>query len=161
MLHIKPMDWKTIDTGFIAERVHEHYWNHDDTCAYTTLSILSRLFDTPLESQVLHAALGMWGAGGHRAQCGLVEGALMFIGILGARQDLDRDRISGLCSRYAQAFEERFGSLTCRELRPEGFSPDNPPHICEELSVRSITFAADYIAGSNVVHSRNDLRSEN
>ena len=146
MLHIAHMDRKNIDAGFIAGRVHEHYWNHDDTCAFTTLSILSRLFATPLESQVLNAALGMWGAGGHRAQCGLVEGALMFVGILGSRKGLDRDRISGLCRGYAKAFEQRFGSLSCRQLRPEGFSPDNPPHICEDLSVRAINFAADYIA---------------
>lgn len=31
----------------------------------------------------MDAALGMHGAGGYRAQCGLVEGALMFIGIWG------------------------------------------------------------------------------
>jgi hypothetical protein len=151
VLHIEHMDWKGFNTGFIAERVHDHYWNHDDTCAYTTLSILSRLFGAPLESQVLNASLGMWGAGVHRAQCGLVEGALMFIGILGVRRGLDRDRISRLCRSYAQAFEERFGSLTCRELRPEGFSPDNPPHICEELSDRAVTLATGFIADAMAV----------
>jgi len=32
---------------------------------------------------VLNFAIGLFGAGGYQAQCGLVEGTLMFIGILG------------------------------------------------------------------------------
>jgi hypothetical protein len=142
VIHIGIMDWER----YIAEEVHRHYWDRDDTCAFTTLSIVSKLFAAPLESQVMDSALGMWGAGGHRAQCGLVEGALMFIGILGSRQGLNRDQISVLCKSYAQGFEKQFGSLICRELRPEGFAPDNPPHICEDLSRRAIRFTTSFIA---------------
>jgi C_GCAxxG_C_C family probable redox protein len=136
------MDWER----YIDEEVHRHYWEHDDTCAFTTLSIVSALFAVPLESQVMDAALGMWGAGGYRAQCGLVEGALMSIGILGSRRGLKRDRISALCNDFAQKFEKQFGSLICSELRPEGFAPDNPPHICEDLSRRAIHFTTRFIA---------------
>jgi hypothetical protein len=136
------MDWKS----YVDEKVHRHYWDHDDTCAFTTLSIASELLDVPLESQVLDSALGMWGAGGSRAQCGLVEGALMFIGILGRRHGLNRDQISRLCKSFARGFEERFGSLICKELRPEGFSPDNPPHICEDLSKRTILYTTGFLA---------------
>jgi hypothetical protein len=136
------MNWES----YIDGEVHRHYWDHDDTCAFTTLSIVSELFAIPLESQVMEAALGMWGAGGYRAQCGLVEGALMFIGILDSRRGMNRDQISGLCKSFAQGFEKRFGSLICRELRPQGFSPDNPPHICEDLSKRAIHFTTRFIA---------------
>jgi hypothetical protein len=96
----------------------------------------------------MDAALGLWGAGGHRAQCGLVEGALMFIGILGRVRGLDRARISGLCKAFAECFEKQFGSLSCRELRPEGFSSDNQPHICEDLSRRAIRFTTRCLAGA-------------
>ena len=44
------------------------------------MRILSHLFSFPLEEQTLDAAIGMHGAGGLGAQCGLVEGSLMFIG---------------------------------------------------------------------------------
>ena len=142
MIHVWTMDWEY----YIDQEVHRHYWEHDDTCAFTTLSIVSGLFAVPLESQVLDAALGMWGAGGQRAQCGLVEGALMFIGVLGSLRGLNRDRISRLCRDFAQGFEEKFGSLICRELRPEGFAPDNPPHICEDLSRRAIRFTTGFVA---------------
>ena len=142
VIQIWTMDWE----NYIDEEVHRHYWEHDDTCAFTTLSIVSDLFAIPLESQVMDAALGMWGAGGHRAQCGLVEGALMFIGILGGRRGLKRDRISKLCKSFARGFAEQFGSLICRDLRPEGFSPDNPPHICEDLSKRVIRYTTAFVA---------------
>jgi hypothetical protein len=131
---------------FISDEVHGHYWENDDTCAVTTLTIISRLFCFDLQKQILDAALGLWGAGGHRAQCGLVEGALMSIGLLGSRRGLDRTQVSRLCRSFAESFEARFGSLACRELRPEGFSPDDPPHICEELSVKAIDFTTRFLA---------------
>jgi hypothetical protein len=136
------MDW----ASFIDAEVHRHYWEHDDNCAFTTLSIISNLFYTPLESQVMNSALGLWGAGGHRAQCGLVEGALMYIGILGGQRGLNRDQISSLCRNFARGFEDQFGSLICRELRPEGFWPDNPPHICEDLSKRAIRYTTRFVS---------------
>ena len=141
------IDIGTMDCdNYINDEVHKHYWDHDDNCAFTTLSIVSKLFAVPLESQVMDAALGMHGAGGHRAQCGLVEGALMFIGILGSRRGLNRDQVAGLCKSFAEGFERQFDSLVCRELRPEGFAPDNPPHICEDLSKRAIRYTARFVA---------------
>jgi len=144
VIHIWIMDWES----YIEEEVHLHYWDHDDTCAFTTLSIVSDLFAVPLDSQVLDSALGMWGAGGHRAQCGLVEGALMFIGILGSSRGMNRDQVSGLCRSFARGFEEQFGSLICRELRSEGFAADNPPHICEDLSKRAVRYTTRFVADS-------------
>jgi len=142
VVHIGTMDCD----NYINEEVHRHYWDHDNTCAFTTLSIVSDLFASPLEEPVMDAALGMWGAGGYQAQCGLVEGALMFIGILGSRRGLNRDQISKLCRGFARGFEEQLGSLICRELRPEGFAPDNPPHICEDLSKRAIRYTTGFVA---------------
>ena len=142
MINMWTMNWES----YSEKEVHRHYWDHDDTCAFTTLAIVSDLFAIPLESQVMEAALGMWGAGGHRAQSGLVEGALMSIGVLGGQRGLNRDQISRLCKRYAGGFEEQFGSLICRELRPEGFAPGNPPHICEDLSKRAIRYTTRFLA---------------
>jgi hypothetical protein len=136
------MDWER----YVDGEVHRRYRDRDDTCAFTTLCIASELFSLPLESQVLDSALGMWGAGGYRAQCGLVEGALMFLGILGSHRGLDRDQVSRLCKRFAEGFTRRFGSLICRELRPQGFSPDNPPHICEDLTRQAIRYTTRFVA---------------
>ena len=65
----------------IKERVHELYWEHDMNCARTMLTCLGEFYDVNLEEQTVNSTIGLHGAGGFRAQCGLVEGALMFIGI--------------------------------------------------------------------------------
>jgi hypothetical protein len=109
------------------------------------LKILSSIFSMELADQVIDAATGMHGAGSYQAQCGLVEGTLMFIGIIGKRIGLTDEEIETYCYNFAYEFEQHFGSLVCRELRPEGFNPDNPPHLCEEITKQAVLFTAYYI----------------
>ena len=130
----------------VQQRVHEYYWRDDANCATTTLKILSERFGVGVCDQVMDAALGMHGAGGYRAQCGLVEGALMFLGIAGRARGVPEERIVDACKEFAQQFEGRFGSLLCAVLRPEGFRPDLPPHICEGLTCEAITMSAEFVA---------------
>lgn len=132
--------------ALVRRRVHRAYWDHDWNCAVTTLRILGEVFDLAIDQQVLDAAIGMHGAAGYRAQCGLVEGALMFLGILGKDRGYPDEAVVETCYRFAETFEGRFGSLLCRELRPEGFKPDNPPHLCEDLTRRAILFDIDFVA---------------
>ena len=133
----------------IRERVHEYYWEHDFNCAVTMLKILAEINGVALAPQVLAAATGMHGAGGNGAQCGLVEGAMMFVGIWGKEKGYSKDEIGEACRDFALAFIREFGSLDCRVRRPEGFKPENPPHLCEPLSVRAVMFATDFAAGIN------------
>lgn len=132
---------------FINSKVHDYYWNDDLNCAETTLKTLSEIFHVELEPQVLDAAVGLHGAGGYGAQCGLVEGSLMFIGILGKQKELGKERIIELCFTFANRFERRFKSLRCKELRIEGFNSDNPPHLCEGRTKEAIKFSAEFISG--------------
>ncbi len=67
----------------IRQRVSKSYWEQDRNCATTALSVLSEIFGIELHSQTIDSALAMHGAGKYGAQCGLVEGALMFMGIWG------------------------------------------------------------------------------
>ena len=129
----------------IPERVHELYWNKDYNCTRTMLLCLGEAFNVPILPQTLQAATGMHGAGRFRAQCGLVEGALMFTGILGAKLGLTDRHSAELCRLFARDFTESFGSLLCRDLRPGGFQPSDPPHACEELTVRAVSFALGYL----------------
>ncbi len=125
---------------FVHQRVKHYYWERDLNCATTMLKVLAEHFDLELAAQVIDAATGMHGAGEYGAQCGLVEGGLMFLGIIGRARGIPEDRIVQACRRYAAAFEKRFASLLCRDLRPEGFHPDNPPHLCENITGRAIAF---------------------
>ncbi len=129
----------------VRQRVHHLYYDLDVNCARTTLLCLGEALGFQIEEQTFAAAVGLHGAGGFRAQCGLVEGALMFLGAyFGARGIGDRERV-GMCRRFAEQFTERFGSLRCLELRPGGFNDQDPPHLCEELTVESILFALRFV----------------
>jgi hypothetical protein len=136
----------------VSRRVHDSYWRQDLNCATTTLKILSERLEIPLGQQVLATAIGMHGAGGFGAQCGLVEGTLMFMGAYGRHHELSDQDIGDLCFSFAREFQAHFGSLLCRELRPEGFHPDNPPHLCEQLTKDAIVFAVEYIVEARSSH---------
>ena len=131
---------------FVKRRVHECYWRDNINCATANLKILSEVFQINLSSDLIDAAVGMHGAGKYGAQCGLVEGSLMFIGVLGRRLDVTDSTIASFCKDFAGQFVHRFGSLSGEILRPEGFGPDNPPHLCEKLTCEVICFAINAIA---------------
>lgn len=132
-------------TSLITEKVRHYYFNEDINCATTSLLVLAEIFGVQLEEQLVDAAVGLHGGGKYGAQCGLVEGPLMFIGILGKAKGLDKEKTVELCYQYAQGFEAEFGSLVCRVLRPQGFDPQNPPHLCLELTINAILFAYSFI----------------
>ncbi|MCC8049804.1 MAG: C-GCAxxG-C-C family protein [Clostridiales bacterium] len=130
---------------YIQHKVHKLYYRYDMNCARTSLTCLSELFQFPIRKDVYTAALGMHGAGGYRAQCGLVEGTLMFIGLYFSASYMDEKEIVQICYHFAEEFEQEFGSLRCRELRPSGFSENDPPHMCEALTCRAIEFSYLFI----------------
>jgi C_GCAxxG_C_C family probable redox protein len=134
-------------SALIKSRVAQYYWKEDINCATAVLRILSEVFDIELNHQVLAAATGMHGAGEYGAQCGLVEGSVMFLGIFAQHRGCPGSDTVAWSFEFAQAFEERFGSLRCSVLRPEGFAPSNPPHLCEPLTCRAVEFSLAFALG--------------
>ncbi len=131
---------------FISNSVENYYRNHNLNCAQTTLLILAENFDTKLNEQVLKGAIGLNGAGQYRAQCGLVEGVLIFLGIYLQSKGINEKNIQEYCHLFATKFENKFGSLSCYHLRPGGFQPNDPPLLCENLTKESIKFSVQFIA---------------
>lgn len=129
----------------ITAWVHHCYWDKDINCARTTLFCLSELCRLPLHTQISQAAVGLNGAGRTGGQCGLLEGALLFLGIRGAASGKTDKEIVSLCGQYASAFRQRFGGTDCRELRPGGFRKGDPPHRCEGITVDATCFAWDFV----------------
>lgn len=144
----------------IEERVHDLYWEHDINCARTMLTCLCELFHVDLEEQTFNSAIGLHGAGGFRAQCGLVEGTLMFIGIFYSQKGKSDSDIVSLCYQYADEFTQKYGSLTCCDLRPNGFNSNDPPHVCENLTGSAIKFSIEFIKSkdNNNVKMKNTLQ---
>ena len=130
----------------ISEKVHRCFWGKNYNCPMTAVTVLSEVFDITLDQQVLDAVIGMNGAGKFGAQCGLVEGCLALLGIIGTKNDMNKDQIMGASYDFASKFQERFGSLLCSVLRPEGFHPKNPPYLCENLAIRALTFNTEFIS---------------
>lgn len=128
----------------INERVHDYYWQDDFCCAVTTLKVLSEIYNLELQPQVSEAAFGL-NAGRCGFQCGLVEGTLLFIGVYGSRKQMDNKTITASCRLFCQQFQEQFGSMLCSQLRPAGFSPVNPPHLCEGLTKQALLFSMEFI----------------
>jgi hypothetical protein len=133
--------------AWIREMVRKSYREEDVNCATAMLRVLARSRGMELHPQVFAAATGMHGAGCYGAQCGLVEGGLMFLGILGREKGLSVAGIEAWCRAFAAGFEDGFGSLSCSVLRPQGFAPGQPPHMCEDLSVRAVSWAVDWVGG--------------
>lgn len=130
---------------YIDEQVHKFYWEDDYNCAITSLKTLSNIYKVELSEQVVNAAKGMHGAGKYGAQCGLVEGTLMFIGIFGTQCGFNHAAIVKSCYQFAKSFEEQFGSLKCSDLRAGGFQETDPPHLCEKLTCEALLFTHKYI----------------
>ena len=131
---------------YVAAGVRNAYHDDEIPCAPATLRILGELFGIDLGEQLLQASWGLNGAGQHGEQCGLVEGALMFISLLAHRRGMTKDELYLSCREYAEAYAEQFRSLLCRDLRPGGFNDSDPPHLCERLSADAIVFAARFVA---------------
>ncbi|MFH2035663.1 MAG: C-GCAxxG-C-C family protein [Candidatus Zixiibacteriota bacterium] len=131
--------------SFVNPRVEDYYHNFDHNCAMTTLYILAEYFNIKIEPQVIDSANGLGGLGEYGGQCGLVSGAIMFIGIRGRERGWDKEKILEKSREYAAQFHNKFNSLECKVLRPEGFKPENPPNICEPITCRAIKFDIEFI----------------
>lgn len=129
----------------ILEMVHHCYWDKNANCAQTTLYCLEQLTEQPVHPLLFQATVGCHGAGDKGGQCGLMEGAMLFLGLYGATLGKTDAEIVDICSRYASLFKRNFSSLACRDLRPGGFRDDDPPHLCERFTVRAVTCLHDFV----------------
>jgi C_GCAxxG_C_C family probable redox protein len=136
----------------LVKKVAQYYWEEDLNCATTTLKILSERLNIEVSDQVFSAATGMHGAGEYGAQCGLVEGTLMFLGIFAQHNNYPKDLAVTCCYEFARAFETAFTSLQCNVLRPEGFKENNPSHLCESLTCRAVEFSISFIRNTEKDH---------
>lgn len=92
-------------------------------CSQGTLAALMQAFGTH-NPDALRASTAFAGGGVRRGHmCGALSGALMFIGLLAGRDDLEmRDQATrglGYCDKVYRAFEERFGTVLCRKIQKD------------------------------------------
>jgi len=131
---------------YIARRVEQEYHDLDTPCTPTTIKILSEVFKLELPKELVELSFALSGISKHGAQCGLVEGVLVMIGLIGHRQGLDKEVLAEICSDFLKQYDQKHGSLRCKELRLGGFNDDDPPNLCEGLTATSITDAALFLS---------------
>ncbi|QJW48778.1 hypothetical protein HA075_26130 [bacterium BFN5] len=90
----------------INARVHDYYWKQDLNCAITTIKTLAELFPMDIHPQVIEGTFGL-NAGRCGTQCGLIEGALIFIGIYGSQKKIIGSKQKTLCLRFSNEFDAR------------------------------------------------------
>ncbi len=122
-----------------------HFMEEEINCGLTMTRCLSEFFQLPVHQQVYDAVNGIMEHRAKRVQCGLYKGAMAFLGIYCTARNYDRNQLNAATLAFAEAFEQKFGSIRCYDLRPEGFEPDNTHAPCRELVPEAVVFAAAYI----------------
>jgi len=90
-------------------------------CSQGTLAALMRSFGIH-NPDLLRASTAFAGGGVRRGHmCGALSGALLFIGLLAGRDDLEMReqavRGLGYCDKVYRSFEEKFGTVLCRQIQ--------------------------------------------
>lgn len=138
----------------ISEEVHKLYWEEDKNCAMTTLIILCNRHEVELHSSVVDSLTSMPGLGKNGLTCGIVIGAVMFVSLYCKANEVKEADIQKHTNLIVRGFKDEFGSELCSILRPEGFKPTNPPHLCEKLTVKAIEYLDNYVV-NNIVAINN------
>lgn len=91
-------------------------------CAESLIRGCADAMGVVLTGDVLRATGGLsGGGGGAREACGLLEAGTVLISLLYGRSDLTKDDNGSyyLIRIYHEKFRREFGTVRCRELRPE------------------------------------------
>jgi len=131
--------------AYIKHHVHQLYWEDNLNCSSTTLKILGDIFNIELTSKTLNSVINFHGSSENSVQCGLLKGSLEFIKIFGQKRNFLEKQITKLCNIFTEKFKKEFGSILCKELRPQGFSKNNLPHLCENITTKAILFSTEFI----------------
>ncbi|MFA5828869.1 MAG: C-GCAxxG-C-C family protein [Candidatus Gracilibacteria bacterium] len=98
----------------------------------------------PIVAKKISSAMNGGGRAG--AQCGILEAGLLILSLLCGRADSKqpRDPLQILAYKLTKKFENEYGNLLCRNIRPEGFKPDQINNICEERIIYGIIFLLNF-----------------
>lgn len=129
----------------IHKKVHQLYWDDDENCAVTTVLVLSEKYGIAIQEQIKDGLISMPGLGKNGLTCGIVVGSLLFHGILAKEKEFRKDVAKQQAEMLVVGFKEKFGSELCSNLRPEGFSVTNPPHLCEKFTVEALEYVINFI----------------
>ena len=131
--------------NFIDKEVHENYWERDYNCATNILMLLSEIEGIKLDKQVLYSVSGLHGVDPMIAQCGLLSGGLMFLGIYSCEKNIPNSQLSKYYYDYSKYFQRKFGDTGCQNLNGNSKSLGLKPYACEDLTKDVVEFTINFI----------------
>ncbi len=126
----------------VRSLVHHYYNVCDINSAKTTLYCLGELLGVSIKTQAIQAASGLYNMSRGKDGYGLLNGAVMFMGILFSKKNMAEREISNICTRFADKFQEKFGSVINRDLG----SSKEALRLKEEMTVNAILFDYDFLS---------------
>ena len=130
------------------------YWNDNHNCAQSTASGSLDYFGFEDESKTLKKAFVPYGGGiGERSICGSLVGALGALSFLLKENGETNEQIYEKIKALKQEFEERNGSMYCRELLQEYIFPDgtlnrdnpNRRKVCDKTVETAVLILKDLV----------------
>lgn len=131
--------------NFVDKEVHENYWEKDLNCCTNILMLLSEIKGIKLDKQVLYSVSGMHGLNPSAAPCGLLSGALMFLGIYGREKNIPNSQLTRHYYEYSKYFQRKFGDTSCKNLNKRKDALGLLPFSCEDLTKTVVIFTSDFI----------------
>ena len=121
----------------VRKLVHHYYHVCDINSAKTTLYCLGELLGVNIKTQAIQAASGLYNFG--KDGYGLLSGAIMFMGILFSKKNMDESEISDICKSFSEKFREKFGAFMNKDMSGESLKEK------EEITVDAILFDYDFL----------------
>jgi len=131
--------------NFVDKQVHENFWEKDLNCSTNILMLLAEIKSIKLDKQVIHSVAGMDGLNPLKVPCGLLSGALMFLGIFGREKNIPNSQLSRHYYEYSKYFQRKFGDTSCKNLNSKKESLGLLPFSCENLTKDVVIFTIDFI----------------
>ena len=106
-------------TGMQAEEKALHYFHQGFNCAQSVFAAMADKVGMSEEAALRFSSAFGAGLGRMRGTCGAFAGLCMVAGYCRGNltgDPADKERIFSLTRELAEAFKQKFGTLTCREL---------------------------------------------
>jgi len=137
----------------IIQSLHQ-YWDNEYNCARSTARGILDYYGMKKLSKSIDKALLPFGGGiGERSICGGVTGGLAALSAYMVEKGIDSEKMSEIFKEFKTIFEERNGSLRCRELlepfilEDGTLDKDNPERkkICDQAVESAVLIAKELI----------------
>ena len=102
----------------LVEKAKDYYLNHELNCAESLLSAANDIYDLDIGKNGLRIMAAFGGGMGIESVCGAITGALAALSVMFCENNAhESPELKELCRGYFAAFEKKYHSNICLELK--------------------------------------------